>query len=309
MAYCNGIDVSRYQSNINIRAINCDFIIVKATEGAAGINPVFRRQADDVLKSGKVLGLYHYANGGNIDAEYNHFYNTVRDYVGRAFFVLDWETINNPHENLYTQWTDIFMRHVEQGTHSTPVLYTAYKNLSAFRDNKYPLWVAQYKTVDEHKGFLEHPAGEDAYNCLIRQYSQNGRINGYTGDIDLNKLYGDINSLKKLYLTDGDLDMTTADEVAKAVWNYATEDYGFKGAALSWLGSGSRAAMNVNDYVSRRDDGGTGDNTNGDFVTRIDWIDKRVRDLTDTMNNLNTDMQAVKTALSAIASTLQKQQQ
>lgn len=307
MAYCNGVDVSRYQSTINIKNISADFVIVKATEGTSGVNPYWRRQADQTLESGKVLGLYHYANGGDILQEFNHFWQTVHDYQGRAFFVLDWETINNPHVQQFRAWTDIFMRSLSGASHSTPVIYTSYTNMQYFRDCGFPLWIAQYKTCDEHKGFLEHPAGEDVYNCLIRQYSQNGRINGYTGDIDLNKLYGDINSLKKLYLTDGDLDMTTAAEVAQAVWNYGTEAYGFKGGALSWLGSGAKASMNVNDnYMSRRDDGGTGDGSNGDPITRIDWIDHRVRTMADQMNGVQSDLQTIKNALATIAQSLNK---
>ena len=39
MANSNGIDVSSYQSGINIKAIAGDFVIVKATQGVNYTNP------------------------------------------------------------------------------------------------------------------------------------------------------------------------------------------------------------------------------------------------------------------------------
>ena len=61
----NGIDAASYQAGLNPAKVPCDFVIVKATQGTSYINPDFRRMAEAVLKAGKLLGIYHYAAGGN----------------------------------------------------------------------------------------------------------------------------------------------------------------------------------------------------------------------------------------------------
>ena len=61
----NGIDVASYQAGLDPAKVPCDFVIVKATQGTTYINPDFTRMADAVLRAGKLLGIYHYASGGN----------------------------------------------------------------------------------------------------------------------------------------------------------------------------------------------------------------------------------------------------
>ena len=71
---------------------DADFVIVKATEGTSYINPYFREWADQVLDSGKQLGLYHFAtDAASAKAQADFFYRTVKPYIGRAMLFLDWE--------------------------------------------------------------------------------------------------------------------------------------------------------------------------------------------------------------------------
>ena len=39
----NGIDISSYQSGINLTVVPCDFVITKATEGTGYVNPDYER--------------------------------------------------------------------------------------------------------------------------------------------------------------------------------------------------------------------------------------------------------------------------
>ena len=53
----NGIDISSWQENLVVSAMeSCDFVIVKATGGAGYSNECFRRHADETLAAGKLLG-------------------------------------------------------------------------------------------------------------------------------------------------------------------------------------------------------------------------------------------------------------
>ena len=95
LANMNGVDVSGWQPANITRTIPADFAIVKATEGVDFTNTSWVSQITGAIETGKLHGLYHYANGGNPIAEADYFVNTVGSYVGRSMLVLDWESYRN----------------------------------------------------------------------------------------------------------------------------------------------------------------------------------------------------------------------
>ena len=60
----NGIDISKWQKGINLAAVPCDFVIVKATQGVSYTSPEFHNQISQAQALGKLIGVYHYAGGG-----------------------------------------------------------------------------------------------------------------------------------------------------------------------------------------------------------------------------------------------------
>lgn len=189
----NGIDISSYQSSINIAAVPADFVIVKATEGTGYINPCFRAHADATLNSGKLLGIYHYISGGNWQAEAEYFVNAVKDYVGRAVLALDFESGGN------SAYDDIaYLQQCAQAVYNLTGVRTLlyggqrdYGRLAAVsKATNCGLWIAQYRDC-AHIGYQNAPWNEGAYECAIRQYSSAGALPNYGGNLDLNKFYGD----------------------------------------------------------------------------------------------------------------------
>ena len=51
-ANMNGIDVSSWQTGIDISQVDCDFVIMKATEGETYVNPDCDRVYQDCIKHG-----------------------------------------------------------------------------------------------------------------------------------------------------------------------------------------------------------------------------------------------------------------
>lgn len=49
------------------------------------------KQYESAKTAGKLIGLYHYAGGGDPIAEANFFLKTIKNYIGTAILVLDWE--------------------------------------------------------------------------------------------------------------------------------------------------------------------------------------------------------------------------
>ena len=73
----NGIDVSNWQAGINLAAVPADFVVMKATEGISYVSPDCDRQYQQAKAAGRCLGVYHYANGGNVQAEADWFLNNM----------------------------------------------------------------------------------------------------------------------------------------------------------------------------------------------------------------------------------------
>lgn len=196
----NGIDISAWQGdeNINLSKVPFDFCIVKATEGTSYKNRYFTSHCDAVLKKKKLLGAYHYANGGDVQKEADYFLAYAKKYIGKAILVLDWEAKNNPLFGVKDlEWCLQWCSYVQKKTGIKPIIYVQKSAMNAVKKAGYGLWVAQYPDYNE-TGYQAHPWNEGAYNCLIRQYTSVGKLSGYAGSLDLNKAYISAASWNKL---------------------------------------------------------------------------------------------------------------
>lgn len=189
----NGIDISGHNPAINAGTIPGDFVIVKATQGTGFVSPTFHAQINAAYNGGKLIGVYHYidGSGGSARAEMEHYYNTIKPWVGKALITLDWESYQNSKwENMgYLEQCIVELKRltgkdivVYAGPYQTNVWQVAARHGC-------PKWVAQYPNYNPVYGYLSTPWNEGAYSCFIRQYTSSGRLEGYNGNLDLNKAY------------------------------------------------------------------------------------------------------------------------
>lgn len=192
----NGIDISNWQRGIDLTKVPADFVIVKVTEGTGYVSPDSERQIKQVKDTGKLLGLYHYADGGDWKAEADHFISRV---VDGAILCLDWESQNNSTWNTTGErdWCKNWCDYVHQKTGRKPVIYIQKSAMGKVEGLGYELWIAQYPDYNQ-TGYQIKPWNEGAYNCLIRQYTSSGRLSGWGENLDLNKFYGDIAKWREL---------------------------------------------------------------------------------------------------------------
>lgn len=183
-----GIDCASYQAGIDPSKVPADFIIVKSTQGTTYVNPDFKRLAEATLAAGKELGIYHYASGGNATAEANHMLDIAGGYIGRAIFCLDWEGVQNKlfKSGKDAAWIDEFCGVIENRVGSDCLVYIS-KSVMGYASG-HKLWVAQYANMNR-TGYQDNPWNEGAYDCAIRQYTSMGRLDGWGGDLDLDKAY------------------------------------------------------------------------------------------------------------------------
>ena len=177
--------------------------MIKATEGTNYVNPDYERAYRQAKTAGKCLGIYHYANGGNIQAEADYFLANVGNCLGEAILILDWEGYNNASfGSCDYAWCKGWLDYVYEKTGVHPILYCSQSIANKF-DNKgnYGLWIAQYADNDP-TGYQDVPWNEGEYTCAIRQYTSCGRLNGYDGNLDLDKFYGSVEDWQKYTISD-----------------------------------------------------------------------------------------------------------
>ena len=190
-----GIDISAWQGDINIANVPCDFVIVKATEGTYYLSPSFENQYNQAVSLGKMVGIYHFASGNASGAaEADYFLSKIGDKYNKAFLVLDWEA---EAVNRGVGYAKEFLDRVEARTRQKALIYMSASVTRQFDwssvASKYPLWVAQYASMDA-TGYQETPwtdgLGYGAWaSPHIYQYSSCGRLPGYGGNLDINIMY------------------------------------------------------------------------------------------------------------------------
>lgn len=182
----NGIDVSGWQPKNITELVDYDFVIIKATEGTSFVSPACDAQYQAAKKRGKLLGVYHFASGLDPVAEADFFVDNVQGYIGEAMLVLDWEAnaISRGRE-----WVRKFVQRVKERTNVPPVIYGSASPMAAAdipgiaRDENCGLWVAAYPS-SAPTGYRDEPM---LLGGVIRQYASTGRLDGYNGNLDLNK--------------------------------------------------------------------------------------------------------------------------
>lgn len=190
--HAHGIDISSHQAGLNVPAIWADFVIVKATEDDDYVNPYMVSQANATLSASKRLGFYHFARPGDAAAQARYFVSAVGALRSRATLWLDWEA------NAVAQgpgWAKQFLDTVRTLTGATPGIYMNGSAVNGYDwsavASQYPLWYAGGPNYSDYGSSYSDPAVPNVSywgQPLIHQYTEDGRLPGYSGTLDLNRL-------------------------------------------------------------------------------------------------------------------------
>ena len=154
-----GADISHHNGKNAVETVlnkqkGTDFIMVKATEGKTYVDPMFDKNASDVINNGLLLGIYHYARPENNSpsAEAANFLAQFRKFLGIAIPVLDWEDVAlNYSEDWALEWCDC----VYESTGVRPMIYvqhSAIKSVGILAEHNYGLWVARWRDTNDGVG-------------------------------------------------------------------------------------------------------------------------------------------------------------
>lgn len=215
MTWAQGIDISRYQPNVDwvkVRAAGIEYAVPKASQSNF-MDPKFKEHYAGARSVGILRSAYHFLvpdMDGTKQA--NTYLKALGDDLPELPTVLDIEAKT---DNLFKlasiaqQWLDI----VEKATGKRPIIYTAawywnagIQNFAKWAGN-YPLWVAAYPVKDGFPAVADLEAGKFKPSMpkswatwTLWQYSERGRVDGVTVDkrpsnVDLNVFPGTVQDL------------------------------------------------------------------------------------------------------------------
>ena len=247
----NGIDVSKYQKDINwsaVKAAGIDFAFVRvgyrgASSGTLNTDPYYVQNLKNAVAAGVRVGVYIYSQAVTTDEaveEANYVLSLIAGYDVTMPVVIDFEYDAYHTGRLYkanlsrqtaTDICNAFCAKVEENGYTGMV----YANKGMLKDSMnasgipYLIWLANYTSQTTYNG---------NYTCW--QYTSKGTVNGISGDVDCNFWYGSLKDnyntgmarvpVYRLYQPSNGEHLYTTDAHERDVL-YQTQGWGYEGIA------------------------------------------------------------------------------
>lgn len=185
----NGIDVSKYQGNIDWKKVaadrNIQFVYIKATEGATKADTRYEEYLRKARAEGLKVGSYHFfVSFRTAEQQFANFKRHVSRSKQDLIPMVDVEEAGNRTAKRTQLQRELqrFMELVRKEYGHYPLLYSQYSfynQMLAPEFNRYYIFIARY---GKHEPLLR---GGGMYD--IWQYSEKGHINGIKGTVDLDR--------------------------------------------------------------------------------------------------------------------------
>ncbi len=181
-----GIDVSHHQGNINWRNVAIDnhaqYAYVKATEGIKHTDRLYYKNIREARAANIPVGTYHfYRPNVSPTTQLLNFTRTMPNLRNQDLIpMVDVEVRGRTNINIFRRNLRQFLRGVEKHYGVKPIIYTGvnfYNKYLCGHFDEYMYMIARY---DEQ---IPCPDGNPKF--VIWQYSEQGRVAGIRGDVDL----------------------------------------------------------------------------------------------------------------------------
>lgn len=202
-----GIDVSHHQDEIDwsqVRAAGKAFAMIKATEGEDWTDPDFMSYWKQSKAAGLIRGAYHFFHpDDDAKTQAEHFVATVDFEAGDLAPALDVEVAEGVAPAEILDEIRIWLETVEEAVGIRPILYSDRHFVDAVLAlghlSEYPLWYAEYTSTEVP---ADHPAGWTHWTFW--QSSQEGRVDGVEGDVDVDEFEGEAAAWERLLIQPDD---------------------------------------------------------------------------------------------------------
>lgn len=188
------IDVSHFNGVVDyakVKASGVCAVIVKATQGANWIDPMFHSNLTHAIAAGLLVGAYHFGTGDDAVKQAEHFMLIAGQVPLK---VLDFEQ-NPSGESMTTLQAEQFIGAIGQ----PPMIYADLNHIKqlailgqGITDS--PLWIAQYKTEDSPE--IPENTWSD---WTLWQYTESGVVPGINSKVDKSYFNGTQDELEALF--------------------------------------------------------------------------------------------------------------
>lgn len=191
------IDVSFYQKTINWEKVKpqIDGAILRVGYGGNQKNQddkQFIRNANECTRLGIPFGVYIYSYANTLEkakSEAEHVLRLIKGYKLSYPVYLDLEDRKTMtcSKKLIGDMAEVFCKKIKEAGYYPAIYANKYwfeSILTDSRFNNWDRWVAQYSSKCTYRGKYQ-----------IWQYSSKGRVNGITGNVDMNYCYVDYPSI------------------------------------------------------------------------------------------------------------------
>lgn len=202
-----GIDVSHHQGEIDWSVVasknNISFVYIKASEGATLQDSRHYYNTTQAQEAGLNVGSYHYFHPNvAVSTQYENFMSVVGQHTQDLIPVIDIEERGGLSNAQICDSLQKFSDMLTLHWGVRPIIYcdqNYYNRTLHPQFGNHTLWIARYGVMK----LKRQPSLHGGKQHSIWQYSQNGRIDGIKGDVDLNCLndeieLSDIKLMKKL---------------------------------------------------------------------------------------------------------------
>lgn len=196
----DGIDVARYQGNINwniaSRSLSKNsFVYIKCTEGATYTDPTYKKNAMQAKKHGLHIGGYHYFRmTSSAHAQFNNFKKALDSIDCDLIPMVDVETKDKKSVRALQDSLQVFLDLLEKEYGTKPMIYgtmRSYNSYCAPRFNTYPLYIGRYGE--------EPPVVNGPSHYTIWQYSDKYIMDGISKPVDVCRFHP-MRSIKDILL-------------------------------------------------------------------------------------------------------------
>lgn len=190
-----GIDVSKYQGNIDFKKVKnagIQFAIVRIGYGQyeSQKDEYFEANYEGFRGQGIPVGVYLYSYAKSVSDAKKEAAVVLKWLNGRelnlpVYYDIEDKSQINLGKNTLTKMCEAFCEEIEKGgywagVYANKYFFTTYLDYQKLGE-RYTLWVAQYNDVNTFSGKYD-----------MWQYTSSGRVNGISGNVDLDTLYKDI---------------------------------------------------------------------------------------------------------------------
>ena len=190
-----GIDVSKYQGDIDYNKVKnsgIQFVIARIGYGMYDNqkDPKFEANYSGSINSGLPIGVYLYSYALSVEDALKEAEMTLKWLNNRklnlpVYYDIEDKSQETLSKQTLTDMCKTFCTRIEKagywaGVYANKYWLTSHLNHEELQE-KYTIWVAQYNTENTYKGKYD-----------MWQYTSAGKVNGVSGNVDMNILYRDI---------------------------------------------------------------------------------------------------------------------